>query len=653
MYLDNTLEIYRTANKKAKTRYFSKISKGKSGLLPSLDGIIKNVDIASEVSLGLKEIPLAKIIGTNSHSRATVFSPGFLPLADPKSEFADKWMKLYQAHIEEGIRDSITVYEYLNWFFVREGNKRVSVLKYSNAFSISADVRRLIPKYNENDPSIRIYYEFLKFNQETGIFTIWFSQEGKFNDLLEYLLEYNPDLKFDIPKYRHFVTNVYNQFRSLYHKNGGGSLKITTGDAILKYIEIYGIPQKIMLSDEKHIVKLIDELKSFNKKNPDVITKPIKDIKPGIFSNIVKIFTPEKPLKIAFVHAKSSDESGWTYAHVQGKEHIDEVFGKTIQTETITNVPQNEKAYDQIKKLAEKKKDLIITTSPTFIHSTLKAALDYPKTKFLNCSENFSFKNVNTFYGRVHEPRFLLGVLAGSLTKTDSIGYIAHYPICEVISGINAFSLGVKFVNPNAVVNVKWNYKWDENSFSTKPVSELLNEGTDLICQDDLPIPGERAKGYGLYSPKYDFDLNKFVPDIHYGIIMWNWGIFYEKIIRNLINDTWKIIFDSNTNDQKRINFWWGIDSGMVDIFYSTTHVPRSTQKLIEFLRKMIIQGELNIFEGAIFDQNKKTIVKEGETASYNQILNMNWFTDNVNGTIPKKHEINGDDPLIDKLGFK
>jgi basic membrane protein A and related proteins len=147
----NVRDAYDNARKKAKFRYTANISKGWTGILPSLNGIVKNTDIISEISLGLVEVPLKKIIGTYSHSRSTSFADNFMPLPTRGSEFSSKWCTLYKAHLEEGIRDPIRVYEYLNWYYVIEGNKRVSVLKYVDAVSISAEVRRLLPRKDDSD----------------------------------------------------------------------------------------------------------------------------------------------------------------------------------------------------------------------------------------------------------------------------------------------------------------------------------------------------------------------------------------------------------------------------------------------------------------------------------------------------------------------
>lgn len=178
-------EHYISARKMAVKEYNKYAYKGESGYLPSLEGILKNTDIVSEVNLGLVEVPLKKIIGTYSHLRSLSFARNFMPLLGEDTEMQTKWTNLCAVHIEEGIRDPIKVYEYLNWFYVVEGNKRVSVLKYFDAYSIPANVTRIIPKYDEHNHDIKIYYEFMNFNKITGLNSIYFSKKI---DSIDFLL---------------------------------------------------------------------------------------------------------------------------------------------------------------------------------------------------------------------------------------------------------------------------------------------------------------------------------------------------------------------------------------------------------------------------------------------------------------------------------
>ena len=173
------LTDYLAARKLGQREYATYMSKGRNGYLPFLDGVLKNIDIVSEVSLGEVEIPLEKVKGTYTYLRSICFARNFAPLMAERTEFAEKWQKVYDIQQNEGLRDAIKVYEYLNWFYVVEGNKRVSVLRHCGVEYYHAEVTRLIPKYDETDKDIRIYYAFLDFYKQTGINEIWMTRRSE------------------------------------------------------------------------------------------------------------------------------------------------------------------------------------------------------------------------------------------------------------------------------------------------------------------------------------------------------------------------------------------------------------------------------------------------------------------------------------------
>lgn len=653
--MESVFEIYKAAEKHARQVYMKRVAEGKSGYLPSLDGLLRNSDVMSEVNIGVVEVPLKKVVGTTSHSRATTFTKGFLPLAPYGSEFSSKWCALYEAHIEEGIRDPISAFEYMNYFYVREGNKRVSVLMQADAYAIEANVRRIIPKRDPADKQNTIYYEFLDFNRQTGIFTIWFSEEGRFPLLGSMLESYTPETLEGLDKYRHFLANVYSPFRTLYFQNGGEKLPITTGDAFVHFAKVFGIPARLSQSEhESTIKKMMPEFSTMQAENKvTLITRPLPQKNEAGMIHALSKKRGSKQLKVGFVYAKTPETSGWTYSHEQGRRHVVSILGNAVETFSIEDVPQNEEAYHEIRRLADSKLDVIFTTSPTFNMQTLKAALEFPKVNFFNCSQNDSFRNVRTFYGRIYEVKFLMGLVAGSMTKNDLIGYVATYPISEVISAINAFALGVSLVNPHAKVRVYWAYRWQYQPFSVLPATELTKEGADLITQEDLPVANLRKKTYGLFTTKYDDQTDSFIPDKQYAIPVWHWGVFYEKILGSIMTDTWKRYFESGDAGSKPVNFWWGINSGLVDIFYSLTHLPRQTQHLVDFMRKMIVQDEFTIFKGPLEDQQGEIRIAEGQFATREDIVTMNYFVKNVIGDIPVLSPENIADPLTEKKGFK
>jgi len=614
---------YAAARKMGLKEYSRSISKGQSGYLPFLEGVLKNIDIIYEADLGTIDIPLKKVIGTYTFARSRSFACNFMPMLKPVTEFAQKWTNLCRAHLKEGIREPIKVYEYLNWFYVVEGNKRVSVLKYFDAYSIQGHVTRLVPKKDENDTDISIYYEFMDFYKKTGINLIWFTRRNSFNRLLDYLEDFNPNLKLeDTDKYKIFISSIYLPFRKVYLQLGGQKLPFTTGDAFLEYAGIYGMPDEI---DEdvlrNRLSSFLIELEQLSGyKTADIQTMPVDD--ENIISALTTIVRPKKKLKVAFVYAKDTKTSSWTFSQEMGRNHVNNVLGESITTSFVDNVPETLEAYDTLRKLAEEGNQVVFATSPAFINATLKAAMEYPETKFLNCSETHSFKHVNTYFGRIYEPRFLAGVAAGAVTKSNILGYVGTLPVPGVINGINSFALGAAMVNPSVKVKVQWLNCWDNSKGAEEASRELIKMGADVISHHDTLSSHEFSKEYGVYSVLSGLG-NSGEATEYIAAPVWNWGIFYERILRSIIN-SWR----HTGVGQKVINFWWRMDSGIVDFFYSRRLVPRETQKLLDFLKRMIISGMFHPFTGPIYSQDGVLKVKPGQVATREQIITMDWFVD-------------------------
>lgn len=631
----SAIEEYKKASKSAKLRYYMDISKGNSGHISSLDSILKKIDIVAEIPLGLKSIPLKKIIGTYFYTRSRDFAMNFLPLASEDSEFCMKWQAVYAHHIKEGINDPVKIYEFMNEFYVMEGNKRVSVLKYVDAYAIEGEITRLVPKKDEKNLNNTIYYEFLDFNNSTGINAIWFSKQGSFNLLNNYLDEYNPKLTLFPSKYQHFLKNVYNPFRDTFYELGGDKLDITTGDAYLEYIKIYGISDEFKESKRKvRVEKFLSELRILSKNNAvEIQTEPFDVHKRNIITSLTNLVTPNKKLRVAFVFEKTIDTSGWSYVHNLGRVYAEKKLGSEIETFVIDNFQNDSDSYERLSKLCEENYDIIFTTCSYYLNLTLRAALKYDNIKFFNCSPVKAYRNVSTYFARSHEPRFLMGLIAGTITKSNIIGYIDIYNETEIITGINAFALGVKTVNPNAKVLISWLNETGDANYSKELIQGLQNSGVDLIMQNDLIALGKGSRDFGLYSLKYSEKEGKWIPDVNYGLITWDWGEFYEKILRNIVNGSFKGIFST---ESKRVSFWWGMDSGLVDIIYSKHNVPIQTQKLVDIMRELIIENRFHTFAGPVYDIQGETRIKDGDIGNYEDMLYMDWFVDNVVGELPE-----------------
>ncbi len=581
--MEKKYSVFDIAQKSAIKDYNKNVANGHIGYLTSLEGLLKDSEIISNVNLGLQEIPLEKVIGTYTHLRSLSFASNFMPLQKER-EFSGKWEILYSHQINEGINDPIKVYEYLSWYYVIEGNKRVSVMKYCASYAISAYVIRIIPQIDESNDDIMNYFEYLKFNKITGITSITFSKKESYSKVLELLDSFNPNPslyedKYRLDnKYRYLELNIYNEFKNIFIASGGMKLPISIGDAFFEYISIYGIPEIINLEDLKKIMgAFIKELQFTNK-----------------------------------------------------DDHIENYFKDKITTTFIENVPEDSDAFEEIKLLAEDKYDVIFTTSPVFKDATLQCALLYPNINFFNCSDHAPYKHLSNYFGRSYEPRFLTGIIAGVTTKTNIIGYAATSPTPDVISSVNAFALGVNMVNPEAVVKVVWTREWNSHLKFADADKRLLSAGADIISNRNLTVPRDLTKKYGVYSMLCKMDIDTMQPLEHLAAPIWHWGIFYEKIVANLLSDSlWNVVNMYSDND-RLINFWWGMDSGVLDIYYSKKYVPQETQKLIELMKQIIINDDYNPFTGPIKDNCGTLRIEDNSCATVDEILNMDWFVESV-----------------------
>lgn len=633
-------EAYRNAKKLGLKEYSNYISQGRNGYLPYLDGILKNIDIVSEVDLGIVDIPLKKVKGTYTYMRSLSFARNYMPLMDEESEFARKWEAVYRAQINEGLRDPVKVYEYLNWFYVIEGNKRISVLKYLDVVKYSANVIRMIPKYDEKNKDIRLYYAFLKFYKNTGINNIWFSEEKSFNELWRLIKNYEPPesaYKTD-DRFRYFVNAVYGVFRKVYLELGGHRLPITTGDAFLDYIKLNGVPEQYDDEELKPLLRrFIVELEYYKRSEIEVQTEPDLKVEGGLFSRLSNIIKHGDRIKVGFALAKDIKTSSWSYAHELGRMHLEKAMGDNVSTVSIDNVPESVDAYAGLKELVNQGCQVVFSTSPLMINATLKVAMEYPHIVFLNCSGTYSFKHVHTYFGRIHEPRFLSGIIAGSLTKSNKVGYAATCPATEVVSGINAFAIGAKMVNPRVEVFVEWMEEWDNEEKSRNVVNLLAASGADIICHHNTLAYRKFSKMYGVFTVIPEDSNNSFVPDKYLAVPVWNWGIFYEKMTRSILSGATRPYGDIQSSGKGSFrSYWWGMDSDIIDFFYSKRSIPSQTQKLIEVMKDAIRNGKLHIFSGPLYDQKGVLRLPAGKDASRREILSMDWLVDFVHGSIPE-----------------
>ena len=629
-------EDYSKAFKLGKKDYQARMLRGEKPTLMVLDDIMPEKGSYSEASLGMVQIPVEQIAGTKTVSRSSSFAGNFMPILRETTEFASKWAELSTSHVEEGIREPIKAYEYMNKFYVEEGNKRVSVMKYFGAVSIPGNVTRIIPKRTEEKEN-KIYYEFLDFYQAAPINYIWFSKEGNFTRLQEAVGKAPEELwdKEELTKF----SSIYTRFATEYQAKGGSKLKITPGDAFLAFITLYGydtIDKKTANEIKELITKSWEEFELLEEEQEiDLKMKPTQK-KKSLFS-ILHAAAPKK-LKIAFIYEKTPGTSAWAYAHELGRLHLEERFPEEVQTVAFENGTQ-ENIDALIADAIAVGCKLIFTTTPPFVQASVKAAIENPQIQILNCSLNTSHRYIRTYYSRMYEAKFLMGAIAGAIAENSRMTYIADYPIYGSIANINAFALGAKMINPRAKVYLEWSTKKEVDV-----VDKIRESMSSCISGRDLVIPEDASRFFGIYHMEDGRPRNLAMP-------LWHWGRFYEQLIWAIIDGTWK--YDDNPSKVKAINYWWGMSEGVIDVITSK-YLPIGTKRLVELLKGTICSEVFNPFSGVLYSQSG--IVEKDPDASLSpeEIMTMDWLAENIIGSIPEKEELKEQaTPVIKQQGVK
>ena len=444
---------YVKAYKQGKKEYQNRSSRGERATLLALDKMLPVKGTYTEVPLGIVQIPIDRLVGTKTETRSNAFARNFMPILDETTEFASKWQNLYISQIEEGIREPIKAYEYMNQFYVEEGNKRVSVMKYVGMVTILGDVTRIIPDKTEEKEN-KIYFEFLDFYEGAKINYIWFTEEGSFLKLLKEVQKEIGEIWTEDDRRK--FSSIYYRFDKEYKANSGDLAHITPGDAFLSFISLYGYQNVCELSTcelKDLILKSWEEFMLLNKNQEVDVKLDPNNGKKTIFNKIMNLGSGK--LKVAFIYNKTAKTSAWTYAHDLGRLHLIEKFKEDIETIFYDNITE-ETIEECLKRCVDEKCDVIFTTTPVFVQASVKAAIANPTVRILNCSLRTSHRYIRTYYARMYEAKFLMGIIAGVMTENKRIAYIADYPICGSIANVNAFAFGVKMVNPKAKVFVEW-----------------------------------------------------------------------------------------------------------------------------------------------------------------------------------------------------
>ncbi len=607
------------------------------GYLPVLDDRVRDSDLVGEVNLGLREIPISKIIGTRTNARSNAFAGNFMPLLAENTEFGAKWCKLYASHIEEGIREPIKVYEYINRYFVQEGNKRVSVLRYCGAVSAYAKVTRIIPRRDESNHAVCIYYEFLDFDRREVFDNLWFSHEGTFTSIVERVRAWciARDGKGDNRTVADAMRSDYADFRRVYKAAGFASIPITTGDAYGQYLDIYGFSPDCgaeLLQTRVKSCEVQFKLLSLTALGETAVNAV--EMKPNAEKAPLGLFSKRRQsLRVAFAFESTPEKSLWTNTHDLARRRLEQKLGSKIEVVTRYDVPVGDACYQVIDELLDTKPDLLFATSPNMSGCLLRLSLEHPETAILCCDGAKPNHNVMTYFPRLHEAAWLTGILAGSMTCTDVVGYMTPARFHrDNTQNLNAFALGAQLVNPRVqIINYRMARANAPEIDHITARREMAMRGADMaFCQHQMNTPLVRKGFPGVWAQLYMLDLRTGHPKEAIGALALDWSVVYTQMVEDCFNTKSSILDISHSGEDASLHFGWGIDTGLFDVYGVDAFMGHNATRLMKIFREMLIGGRIRPFEGPVVDRDRNIRLDKGDTMDLLEIQNMTWYHEAV-----------------------
>jgi simple sugar transport system substrate-binding protein len=330
-------------------------------------------------------------------------------------------------------------------------------------------------------------------------------------------------------------------------------------------------------------------------------------------------------LKVGFVYVGPVGDFGWTYQHDQGRLAVEKEFGDRVETTYVESVPEGPDAERVIRQLAASGHGLIFTTSFGYMDPTLKIAKMFPNVKFEHATGYKQAPNVATYSARFYEGRHVIGKIAGMMTKTNKIGYIASVPIPEVVRGINAATLAARQVNPDVTTQVIWVNSWYDPGKEADAAKALMSNGADIIMQHtDSPAGLQAAENAGVFAFGQASDMIKFAPTKQLTAIIDNWSPYYIERVRAVLDGTWE------SQDS-----WKGLAAGEV-VMAPYTNIPADVKAAAEKAAADVASGAVHPFTGPIKDRDGVERIAAGATADDGMMAGMDWFVEGVEGDLPK-----------------
>jgi len=333
------------------------------------------------------------------------------------------------------------------------------------------------------------------------------------------------------------------------------------------------------------------------------------------------------PLKMAWVYVGPPGDGGWTYAHDVGRKAVEKKFGDKVQTSFVENVPEGADAERVIRELAAKGNKIVFTTSFGYMEQTLKVAKQFPKVEFYHATGFKSAPNVTIYNSRMYEPAYLAGIIAGHVSKKGVLGFVASFPIPEVVRNINAFTMGARTVNPKITTKVVWVSTWFDPSKERQAAETLIGQGADVLLQNtDSSAVLQTAQDKGVNAFGWDSDMTAYAPKAHLASAIEIWGGYYSKVAEAAL-----------AGKPLKTTVWGGIKDGMNDLVSVNAAVPDAAKKTVAAKKAEIVAGKWAVFTGPIVGQDGKTIiVPAGKSLTDQEIDSIKWYVEGVEGQLPR-----------------
>ncbi len=332
-----------------------------------------------------------------------------------------------------------------------------------------------------------------------------------------------------------------------------------------------------------------------------------------------------EPLKIAFAYVGPVGDGGWTFAHDSGRKAVEKEFGDKVLTSFVENVPESADAERVIRDMAAQGNKLVFGTTFGYMEPMLKVAADSKDVNFQHATGYKTAENMSTYDSRTYEGAYMAGVIAGKMTKSNTLGVVASVPIPEVIRNINSFTLGAQSSNPKIKTKVVWVNAWFDPPKETEAATSLINGGADVLFQNtDSPAVLKTAEAKGKRAFGWDSDMTAYGPKAHLASAIINWGPYYVKATRDMLE-----------GKKASTQTWWGVKEGAIDIVSIAEDVPADTKTKVEEVKKGLADGSYAIWKGPIMDNTGKEVLKKDEVADDKFLGGINFFVKGVDGKVP------------------